>query len=840
MFQEIAAFREFVKDLLEKSGLEPKWIDLLTSGIFFAIIVSICLIYLYKLYKWIEFRRKQVFLRRDLHPFFTEFEIDKATRYFIQTKYQDTSPAEGDEPGRRFIDSPKGKLIKMFLRVAFSKDDDRFYLILADSGMGKTTFMINLYLRYKKQWRWGRPKYNIRLLPLGNPNVLHEVDQIKDQESTILLLDALDEDQVAIHDFKGRLNEILEKTWRFRKVVITSRTQFFPSALEEPHETGFFKHGTDGGEFYFRKAYVSVFDDWDIWKYLLKRYNIQNPLNWRHIWRARHIIDKSPNLMIRPMLLQHVRDLENADRNFDFTHQIYQALIDKWLEREAKKPGIKQKYGSTENFKQKLDTFSQRLAVNLYENREKRGGLKIHKDETIATTDLQLADLDQDFAKLHLRESEWRSRSLLNRDGDGYYKFSHKSILEYYLAKEATTNDDFFKALKISGMEAANVFMLDMFFEKEIEKWGKQNVKMSRVEWVKSLAIGVNTAEAWNNLGNAYNGKEEYDKAIECYQKAISIKKDYHHAWNGLGNAYSDKEEYDKAIECYQKAISIKKDYHYAWNGLGYIYNNKEEYDKAIECCQKAISIKKDYHHAWNGLGYIYNNKEEYDEAIECCQKAISIKKDYHHAWNGLGNAYRYKEQYDKAIECCQKAISIKKDYHYAWDGLGNAYNDKEEYDKAIECYEKAISIKKDYHFAWNGLGNTYSDKEEYDKAIECYEKAISIKKDYYQAWNNLGCIYLQIPSYPNAENALKKAWELSKNRIVGPAMNLGHFYLFQQNHSQSLEWYNTSLELFKDKNAFFKGMEGDFNKLKMPEREITQEQFNQILEQLRRGLLTE
>lgn len=44
----------------------------------------------------------------------------------------------------------RSPLIPFFIQAAFNEksDSERFYLILADSGMGKTTFLINLYLRY--------------------------------------------------------------------------------------------------------------------------------------------------------------------------------------------------------------------------------------------------------------------------------------------------------------------------------------------------------------------------------------------------------------------------------------------------------------------------------------------------------------------------------------------------------------------------------------------------------------------------------------------------------------------------------------------------------------------
>ncbi len=461
MIDNLNALLDIIERFLLGIGM-PEWlvtvIIVLLSGVVLIGLIGYALKwFISKLLFWNNRRR----LSRDLHPFYTKAEIDKATRYYIPTKYQDTAPSQADEPSRSFIDSPKAKLIPMMLKTAFQQDDSRYYLILADSGMGKTTFMMNLFLAYKNQWPW-KQKHDIRLLPLGHPQTLAEVDKIDKPEHTILLLDALDEDVEAVKDYKKRLGEILDKTWKFREVVITCRTQFFPSEVEEPSKTGYFRYGTDGGEHFFRKAYVSVFDDKDINRYLRKRFKFWE---WKDRRKARRIVQKSPNLMVRPMLLSHIQDLVGEEREYEYTYQIYEVLIQKWVDRESNKPGIAEKYGSRENFQKLLLEFSQALAVDIYENRGKRDGrLSIHKDEKIASFEgLQLSDFEA--VEENWGDSDWRTRSLLNRNAEGFYKFSHKSILEYYLAMKAILHPSFLNSMHNNGMEAA----LNFFNEKVIE-----------------------------------------------------------------------------------------------------------------------------------------------------------------------------------------------------------------------------------------------------------------------------------------------------------------------------------------------------------------------------------
>lgn len=226
----------------------------------------------FKFFKWLRLKFYTKNLIKEL-PFYTAEEISKAVKYYAQTHCQSVSPSITHEPSQPYSFVPKEKLIPFFIKKAFeSKDGDfKYYMLLADSGMGKTTLMLNLYLTYKKSLRkpfreFFNEGYKIKLIPLGTPEALVEINSIEegDRSSTILLLDALDEDNEAIKDSKKRLQVLTSATKKFRKVIITARTQFFRSEEDEPHKVGIMKFGGDKGEHIFVKLYVSPFDNNDI------------------------------------------------------------------------------------------------------------------------------------------------------------------------------------------------------------------------------------------------------------------------------------------------------------------------------------------------------------------------------------------------------------------------------------------------------------------------------------------------------------------------------------------------------------------------------------------------
>ena len=109
---------------------------------------------------------------------------------------------------------------------------------------------------------------------------------------------------------------------------------------------------------------------------------------------------------------------------------LYAELIQKWIEREARRVPSDRR----EQYKQELLRFSREIALDIYRQRAERNGALL-----ISGTEIK------PFAEKHqikLEEMELKSRSLLNRNARGEYKFSHKSVLEYFLAVEAVKNPD--------------------------------------------------------------------------------------------------------------------------------------------------------------------------------------------------------------------------------------------------------------------------------------------------------------------------------------------------------------------------------------------------------------
>ncbi|MCB0304981.1 MAG: SUMF1/EgtB/PvdO family nonheme iron enzyme, partial [Calditrichaeota bacterium] len=442
-------------DWLERMGLN------LNASVALATVINAALVYgILKLSKHLINRYKNSRVARDLAPYFDYQKVKSARDLFIPTQFQNQSPTREDEPAFSHKFVSKNPLIPFFMKTAFDekKESDKFYLILADSGMGKTTFMINLYVKYTSFFNFRR-KYQIRLYPFGDSRILGQIKEIKPEEArnTILLLDAFDEDKQLIPSevpdglsederFRRRLDEIIEAVRDFREVVITSRTQYFPGQEQQPYELKIPRFDEKGFHT-LAKLYLSPFDRREIKRYLRKKYGFLRFWNRKKKRIATNIVDSSPMLMVRPMLLSYIDYLVGEEQEFKNTYQIYQTLIDRWIDREATKR--RHKHGVREKFKQHLKQYSRLVALEIYRRRKAADMLYLEKDVALAVAAQHQIDL---------QGYEITGQSLLTRDASGNWKFAHKSILEYLIAREALDNFSFLREIDFSGMDMAQQF----------------------------------------------------------------------------------------------------------------------------------------------------------------------------------------------------------------------------------------------------------------------------------------------------------------------------------------------------------------------------------------------
>jgi hypothetical protein len=87
--------------------------------------------------------------------------------------------------------------------------------------------------------------------------------------------------------------------------------------------------------------------------------------------------------------------------------------------------------------------------------------------------------------------------------------------------------------------------------------------------------------------------------------------------------------DFPRAIENYEKALSVNPDVDYVYNNLGYSYLLQEDPDAAIEAFQRAIALDAENKRYHNNLAMAYGEKGQFDLAFEEFKQAEGEPKAY-------------------------------------------------------------------------------------------------------------------------------------------------------------------------------------------------------------------
>ncbi|HJP18139.1 MAG TPA: tetratricopeptide repeat protein [Nitrospinota bacterium] len=309
--------------------------------------------------------------------------------------------------------------------------------------------------------------------------------------------------------------------------------------------------------------------------------------------------------------------------------------------------------------------------------------------------------------------------------------------------------NDFYKKKKTTGQATSLIFIIA-----PIVILSSLTIQRNFI-WKDEVSLWSDAAEKsplkprpFNNLGEAYEKKADYQKAIHSLKKAISLAPDFDYAHNNLGTVYGKLNQFDLAIKEYLHVLKVNDQFTAAHYNLGKSYEMKEMFDDAVQEYLKAIEQQPDFYQAYFNLASIYSKSESYKEAISTYQKFLKYKPSYPAAHFELGKIYLKIENSDIAFKHFSKSLKLDRNYVPARIALGNIYFMRGSYDKAEESYQQVLTLDPDNFTTHNNLGLIYLQyKNKPSQAVYYFQKSLKIN-----------------PSQPHAKSIMEKIKNILNN----------------------------------------------------------------------------
>jgi len=267
--------------------------------------------------------------------------------------------------------------------------------------------------------------------------------------------------------------------------------------------------------------------------------------------------------------------------------------------------------------------------------------------------------------------------------------------------------------------------------------------------------------------------KEDLEKAIEYFGKAIEKDPNYALAHAGMADCYTlmgrhlylpSKEAFNKARDYANRALELNDNLaeaHTALAAVLMIYN--WDWDLAEEQFKHAIQLNPNYANAHYLHSVLLQTTGKLQESVNAAEKAQVLDPLSPVIGMGVVSAYFFSEQYDKAIDECHKYLEMNPNFVVAQDYLVHLHVGNGQFEKAAEEARRLVEISERKAEAAAHLAYVYAASGKTEQAKGLFEATVADSKLGYSNPTIFITVYSILGDQDNAFLWAEKALESGK-----------------------------------------------------------------------------
>jgi tetratricopeptide (TPR) repeat protein len=375
---------------------------------------------------------------------------------------------------------------------------------------------------------------------------------------------------------------------------------------------------------------------------------------------------------------------------------------------------------------------------------------------------------------------------------------------------QQSTMDSLVSALQQSKNDTNKVNLLNLLsyysyregdFEAEMD-YGKKALHLAQqLKWKKGIA------DAYKNIGGAYEDIGEYFLAQEQYALALKIYQDLNDQYglsaiyNNIGEVCRYLGNYPEALQNYYAALSIKEEINdkaglsIVYNNMGIVNERQGNYEEALKNHMASLEIEKELGDelliasSYNNIGLVYEQQGNYDAALEQHFMALTIRESVAnrfgmaHSYNNIGVIYYIKGKFDEALKYSLMALQIAEDIGdrtgivSAYNNLGRIYIATGKAKQAKSLLQKALIIAEDLAHkelkktSYSGLFLADSTLGDFYSALVYYQQFIAIRDSLINEENTKLSVQAEMQYEFDKKDALAKMEQEKKDALAAEKM---------------------------------------------------------------------
>lgn len=210
------------------------------------------------------------------------------------------------------------------------------------------------------------------------------------------------------------------------------------------------------------------------------------------------------------------------------------------------------------------------------------------------------------------------------------------------------------------------------------------------------------------NLGAAYNGKRQWDKAVACFEAAQKLQPEQPAAWYFMGESLFALSRLEESLAAYTQAIKLLPKEAAFYSGRASLYLKMGKYDLALEDCDEAVRFEPKTALHYDKRAAVYYAQSNVPAAERNYTEAIRLDPANVSALNNRGVLYLHTQQWDKAVADLSLALKLAPEHDGAWCNRAQVYARMGDWAKARSDYQKAVELFPKDDTSWTGLAFLY------------------------------------------------------------------------------------------------------------------------------------
>lgn len=344
----------------------------------------------------------------------------------------------------------------------------------------------------------------------------------------------------------------------------------------------------------------------------------------------------------------------------------------------------------------------------------------------------------------------------------------------------------------------------------------------------------INKEKKYLKIGHEYFQNEEYDLALEAYNKVIEINPNNHFAYHSRGFILAKLKKYEAAIKDLEFSVPHYPNNYDGYIYLGYAYFTVGNFDAALDNFHSAINLNPKSHFGYANAGDVFLKLKDYKNALDNFEKEHKIKastQNYINQVNALINLQRYKDSLS-IIEKCFLLYSDNIDLYY-WRGVAYYYSNQfdaaltdlnhylktastpykgyifrgysyfklDNYEEALNDFTKAMQIDLEEDEAYIGRADVFFEEGKFDLAFNNYTRAVKLNPESPRGHHGRGRVYSVKGDLESAIKEIDKAEKVSNNASYASVR--GWIYLYHHRLKEAEIELKVGWKLYKEKDKY-------------------------------------